>query len=134
MKRKTDAPLSLKRIKREEPPKLNPQWIKETLNYFKDFLKETGFPHPVRNGERGSKFYYPEWLIMFIAVLSVKAKVKTYLGIHRLALRYWDIITQGLNLKSIPESTLRDRLKKICHFPGKPAGFIFQIFPQDYFN
>jgi len=49
---------------------------------------------------------------MFITILSVKAKVKTYLGIYRLALRYWDIITQGLNLKSIPESTLRDRLKK----------------------
>lgn len=68
--------------------KLNPQWIREARDHFKDFLEVTEFPHPVRNGIRGSKFEYPEWLIMFIAVLSVKCKAKTYLGIHRLVVRY----------------------------------------------
>lgn len=127
-------------FRKDEPGKLNPQWVKKNLVYFKKFLKITGFPHPVRNGERGSEFYYPEWLIMFIAVLAVKCKVKTYLGIHRSALKYWNLISQGLKdkqgkpLKPIPESTLRDRLKKICHRPGKPADFIFQIFPKDYFS
>lgn len=121
-------------ISKEEPPKLNPQWIKQVLSYFKKFLKETRFPHPVRHGERGSKFTYPEWLIMFIAVLSVKCKTKSYLGIHRLSLKYWDIIAKGLNLKPISESNLRERLKKISHRPGKPAGFIFQIFPKNYLN
>jgi hypothetical protein len=70
---------------------------------------------------------------MFIAVLSVKAKAKTYLAIHRLALQYWDIIAAGLDLKPIPESTLRCRLKKICHSPGRLAVFIFQVFPREIF-
>lgn len=112
-------------------PKLNPEWIKESLDDFKEFLEMTQFPHPSRNGFRGSKFSYPEWLIMFIAVLSVKCKIKTYLGIHRLALQYWDIIAEGMHLKPISESQLRSRLKKICHKPGEPASFIFQIFPPE---
>lgn len=114
--------------------KLNPQWVKEARDYFKKFLKVTKFPHPVRNGSRGSEFDYPEWLIMFIAVLSVKCKVKTYVGIHRLSTQYWNMIAEGTKLKSISERQLRDRLKKICHSPRKPAAFIFQIFPQEYFN
>ena len=118
----------------KEIPKLNPQWIKQTRDYFLKFLKVTKFPHPERNGTRGSKFDYPEWLIMFIAILSVKCKVKTYLGIHRMALQYWDEIAKDLKLKPISESNLRERLKKICYKPGKPAGFIFQIFPKEYFN
>jgi len=128
---------SLTKMGKEEPSKLNPQWVKEALKYFKKFLKETHFPQPVRNGERGTEFTYPEWLIMFIAVLSVKAKVKTYLGIHRLALRYWPIITKGMKRKPkrpISESNLRERLKKIGHQPGKSAGFIFQIFPKESLN
>ena len=119
-------------------PKLNPKWIKQTRDYFLDFLKVTKFPHPVRNGVRGSKFDYPEWLIMFIAILSVKCKVKTYLGMDRLVKQYWDIIIKGTDLKPdlkpISESNLRGRLKKICPKPGKPASFIFQIFPKNYFN
>lgn len=118
----------------KQPTKLNPQWVKKTRDYFKKFLKVTGFPHPERNGARGSKFDYPEWLIMFIAVLSVKAKTKNYLAIHRLAVQYWDIIAEGLKLKPISERQLRDRLKKICHKPRKPAEVIFQIFPKEYFN
>jgi hypothetical protein len=73
-------------------------------------------------------------MIMLIAVLSVKCKVKTYLGIYRLALQYWDIIAEGVELKPISESQLRERLKKICHTPRRPAAFIFQVFPQEVFN
>ena len=111
--------------------KLNPEWVKEALCYFQEFLEVTHFPHPTRNGIRGTEFSYPEWLIMFIAVLSVKCKVKTYLGIHRLALQYWDLIAESLEVKPISESQLRDRLKKISHQSGRLAGFIFQIFPPE---
>jgi hypothetical protein len=114
--------------------KLNPKWVKQTRDYFLEFLKATKFPHPERNGRRGSKFDYPEWLIMLVAVLSVKCKVKSYLGIHKLAVQYWPVLSKGLEVKPISESQLRERLKKICHQPGKPAGFIFQIFPRDYLD
>ena len=83
---------------------------------------------------RGSKFNYPEWMIMFIAVLAVKCKVKSYLGIHKLAVCYWEQIAEGQDIPPISESQLRDRLKKICHFPRKPAGFIQQIFPPGFLN
>jgi hypothetical protein len=112
-----------------EVGKLNSEWISETRKYFLEFLETTGFPHPERNGERGNRFVYPEWLIMFIAVVSVKCKVKSYLGIHNMALRYWDTIAEGLELKPISESQLRDRLKKNSHSPRKAAAFIFQVFP-----
>ena len=112
-------------------PKLNPAWVKEALRYFKEFLKTTHFPHPTRNGSRGTEFAYPEWLIMFLAVLSVKCKVKTYLGIHRMAIQYWEIIAKEVAVQPISESQLRQRLKKISHHPGSPAGFIFQIFPPE---
>lgn len=114
--------------------KLNPEWITETRQYFLDFLELTDFPHPERNGMRGSSFDYPEWLIMFVAVLAVKCREKTYLGIHRMTEKYWKHIAVGLDLPVISESQLRERLKKICHEPGKPAGFIFQIFPREFFN
>ena len=72
---------------------------------------------------------------MFIAVLSVKCKAKNYLAIHRLTEEYWEIITEGIELeKVISESNLRNRLKKICHCPRKPATFIFQIFPKKYLD
>jgi hypothetical protein len=116
--------------------KLNPKWVKETRDYFRRFLKETGFPHPKRNGSRGSKFDYPEWLIMLIGILSVKAKAKNYLAIHRLAVEYWPILTNWLpktvRQNPISETQLRERLKKICVYPGKPPAFISQVFPQDY--
>jgi hypothetical protein len=110
--------------------KLSPQWISQTRKDFRSFLKETKFPNPARLGQRGPEFEYPEWLIMFIAILSVKCKLKSYLAIHRMVKEYWSIISQGLNLKLISERQLRDRLKKICHFPGKPAAFISQVFPE----
>lgn len=110
--------------------KISSKWIEQTRNYFREFLDETDFPDPDRLGERGPKFYYPEWLIMFIAVLSVKLKIKSYVQIHKMALDYWEQITKDLDLKPISERQLRDRLKKICHHPKKPAVFIFQMFPE----
>jgi len=110
--------------------KISNKWIEQTREFFRDFLDETDFPDPDRTGERGPKFQYPEWLIMFIAVLSVKMKIKTYVQIHKMAMQYWDLIAKDLNLKPISERQLRDRLKKICHQPGKPATFIFQMFPE----
>ena len=111
--------------------KLSRDWIKRTRADFKSFLTETGFPYPKREeGSRGPEFLYPEWLIMFIAILSVKCKVKNYQAIHRMTAEYWEAITEGLRLKIISERQLRERLKKICHSPRKPATFIFQLFPQ----
>ena len=112
--------------------KLNAAWITQTRKDFLEFLTVTKLPHPQRNGARGGRFVYPEWLIMFIAVLSVKCQVKSYVGIHQVALRYWGTIAANLTLPPISESQLRERLKKIRHTPGRPATFIFQIFPAHY--
>jgi hypothetical protein len=89
---------------------------------------------PWRSRARGSRFSYPEWLILLIAVLAVKCKVKSYLGIHQMAVHYWPQIAADLNLPPISESQLRERLKKICHTSGRPAAFIFQIFPASFFD
>jgi hypothetical protein len=118
----------------KQTPKLNSEWIRETRASFKHFLDMTTFPHPARNGTRGSAFDYPEWLIMFIAILAVKGQVKTYLGTHRLVLQYWQIIAEGLNLQPISESQRRERLKKSCHTPRRPAAFILQLFPHEGFD
>jgi len=67
---------------------------------------------------------------MFIAILSVKFKRKSYLAIHRMVTEFWEDISGGLDLPLMSETQLRDRLKKICHYPGKPAAFIFQLFPE----
>jgi len=40
------------------------------------------------------------------------------------------VIAEGLKITPISERQLRERLKKILHFPGKPAAFIFQLFPE----
>ena len=110
--------------------KISTRWIRQTRDDFRQFLDETHFPDPQRLGERGPTFRYPEWLIMFIAILSVKLKVKSYVKIHQMAVQYWDDIAAGMNLTPISERQLRERLKKIRHFPGKPAAFIFQLFPE----
>ena len=110
--------------------KISKKWIEQTRDYFREFLNETDFPDPDRLGERSPKFSYPEWLITFIAVLSVKLKIKTYVQIHKMAVDYWDLIAKDLDLTPISERQLRDRLKKICHHPRKPATFIFQMFPE----
>ena len=110
--------------------KISKKWIEQNRLLFREFLDETGFHDPERDGERGPKFQYPEWLIMLIAVLLVKLKIKTYIQIHKMATEYWEQIAAGLNLKPISERQLRDRLKKICHHPRKRATFIFQLFPE----
>ncbi len=115
--------------------KLSYKWISECRRYFRDFMSETGFEEPERNGTRGSRFEYPEWLIMFIAVLAVKCHQTSYVGIHRMTRTYWSQIAKGLNCadKPISERQLRDRLKKISYKPGKTPVFIQQIFPKGYF-
>jgi hypothetical protein len=110
--------------------KISKKWIEQNRLLFREFLDETDLPDPERIGERGPKFQYPDWLIMFIAVLSVKLKIKTYVQIHSMAVQYWDLVAKGLDLPPISERQLRDRLKKICHHPRKPAAFIFQLFPE----
>jgi hypothetical protein len=35
-----------------------------------------------------------------------------------------------MDLTPISEKQLRERLNKIRYFPGKPAAFIFQLFPE----
>ena len=67
--------------------KISARWIRETRNDFRAFLDETNFPDPERLGERGPKLKYPEWLIMFIAILSVKLKLKSYVQIHKMPVR-----------------------------------------------
>jgi len=66
--------------------KISTRWIRETRDDFRSFLDETNFSDPERLGERGPQFKYPEWLIMFIAILSVKLKIKTYVQIHKMGL------------------------------------------------
>ena len=110
--------------------KISTRWIQQTRADFRAFLDETDFPYPERLGERGPVFKYPEWLIMFIAILSVKLKIKSYVQIHKMTVKYWSIIAEDMDLSPISERQLRERLKKIRHFPGKPAAFIFQLFPE----
>ena len=66
--------------------KLSRDWIKRMRADFKEFLEETHFPNPKRMGKRGPEFEYPEWLIMFIVILSVKCRAKNYLAIWRIPL------------------------------------------------
>ena len=84
------------------------KWIEEARDYFREFLDETDFPDPDRMGQRGPTFSYPEWFIMFIAVLSVKLKIKSDVQFHIVVTEYWDQIAKGLNLKPISERRLRD--------------------------
>lgn len=58
--------------------RISTRWIRGTREAFRDFLDETNSFDPQRLGQRGPTFKYPEWLIMFIAILSVKLKIKTY--------------------------------------------------------
>lgn len=49
---------------------------------------------------------------MFIGILSVKLKVKSYAKNHQMAVQYWDEIAAGMDLTPINEKQLRDRFKK----------------------
>jgi hypothetical protein len=93
--------------------KISGKWIEQAREFFIDFLEETNFPKPEKSGERGPVFTHPEWLIMFIAVLSVKLKIKTYVQTHKMTIEYWDLIAKDLNLKTISERQLRDRKKNL---------------------
>lgn len=114
--------------------KINEEWIREMRDYFRRFLKETRFPEPSRYGQRGPKFEYPEWLIMFIGFLAVKQKIKTYLALHRFLSKYWGAIGGDLGYKLIPESTMRYRLKKICFKFGETPGYVISMFPETFFD
>ena len=67
--------------------KISNRWIRQTQDDFRAFLDEAGFPEPQRLGKRGPVFRYPEWLIMFIAILSVKMKITSYVRIHKMAVK-----------------------------------------------
>jgi hypothetical protein len=109
------------------------QWIKETREYFLEFLRATHFPEFTPYKGRGVPCEYPEWLIMLIGVVAVKCKEKTYVGIHRLSTRYWKALCgQEVTVSPISASQLRARLKKICFEPGTGAGYIYQVFPSEY--
>ena len=114
------------------PNKISREWIKSCRKEFREFLKETRFPGIDRHGERGPSFTFPEWLVMFIAVIGVKSKIKSYIGLHRFVCEHWDNIGGDLGYRIISESQLRERLKKIRYEPGKPPGFVFQIFPEEF--
>lgn len=114
--------------------KLDSKWILEVKKYFKKFLDETGFPHDEEKGSRGPESKFPEWLIMFIAVLAVKNKIKSYVGIHKMTSTYWESIGKDFNPTPISERQLRDRLKKIGFKLGKTPGFILQIFPESFLS
>jgi len=112
---------------------ISKEWVKETREYFLEFLRVTRFPELTRQGGPGFSSDYPEWLIMLIGVLAVKCKEKTYLGIHRLSADYWkELCGEEVKLPPISEKRLRERLKKICFKPGVGAGYIHQIFPPEY--
>ena len=94
----------------ETPPKLNPKWVKRFARQWRAFLRDTDFPEPARNGERGSRFAYPESLIMLIAVLAVKCKIRSYLGIHRLAVTYWTHLTPTPALPPMSDASISPKL------------------------
>ena len=64
------------------------QWIRETREYFLDFLRAPHFPELARQGDGGPEVEYPEWLIRLIGVVAGKGQEKTYVGSHRLSTRY----------------------------------------------
>lgn len=65
---------------------------------------------------------------MFIAILSVKLKVKSYVQIHRMAMQYWDQIAAGLDLKRVSKRQLRNRLKKSTTTPEGQQRLSFSCF------
>ena len=114
------------------PNRISGEWIRSCRKTFREFLRETGFPDIERHGERGPSFTFPEWLVMFIAVIGVKSKIKSYIGLHRFICEHWDDIGWDEGCRMISESQLRERLKKIKYAPGTPPGFVFQIFPEAF--
>lgn len=50
--------------------------------------------------------------MLSVGVLSMKVKIKTYQGIHRVVIQYRNLLTPEPDLPRIFESQLRDRLRK----------------------
>jgi hypothetical protein len=117
----------------KHPSTFNPEGVRDTRASFRKFLNVPQFPHPVRNGTRGSTCDDPEWLIMFMAIFAVKADARSSLALHRLAVQDWESMAAHLDRNPIPASTLRIRLQNICHSPRQPAGFIVQVCPRAIF-
>jgi hypothetical protein len=92
------------------------------LTFISWIFDESDLPDPERLGERGPKFQYLEWLIMFIEILSAKLKVKTYVAIYWIVIEQSDQIAASLDLKPISERQLRDR-KKNSPLPWKSRCF-----------
>ena len=76
--------------------KISTRWIRKRHNKFRAFLDETDFADSQRLGLRGTLFKYPEWSIIFIAIPSVMLKVKSYVQIHKMAVKYWPVIGEGV--------------------------------------
>ena len=86
------------------------QWVKETRQYFLNFLRETHFPEFTSHEGRGSPVAYPEWLIRLIGVVAVTCKEKSYGGLHRLSPRYWqELGGKEVHAPPIAASQLRER-------------------------
>jgi len=62
---------------------------------------------------------------MFISVLSVKLKISTYTGIHKMTLQYRDVITEGLDdqRKAIEGSSEKNQ-----PLPWKACSVYFSVF------
>jgi hypothetical protein len=60
--------------------KVSPTWVRQTRDYFLQFLHATRFPPVARHGQRGQTFESPEWVSMLIGVLAVKCNERTYLA------------------------------------------------------
>ena len=113
-------------------PTLHPEWVTPARDDFQAFLRVTTGPHAVRNGTRGRAVDDPEWLIMFMAIVSVKAHVKHDLVIYRLAVQHWDRRAEGLDgrtrMTPISEAQLRDRFKtSAMHLESLPRA-LFRTF------
>lgn len=55
-------------------------------------------------------------------------KIKTYVQIHKMAVKYWDVIAEGLNITPISDMTLRERLKKSFIFLESQQRLSFSYF------
>ena len=58
--------------------------MQQNRKVFGAFPDETDFPDPLRQRKQGPDYSCPEWLIMFITILSVMCELKIYCSIHRI--------------------------------------------------
>lgn len=107
---------------------LSREWIIETREDFRTLLSQANLScaNPLESESDG----YPDWLVMYIAILATKLGLNDYKAIHQASSKHWDIIAADTGLSPMNEQQLTDHLKKIQHFPEKPATFISQLFPD----